>query len=267
MVYFYRLYPDIGPQLKDQLKNTGISPQVVDQLFLIPWSHHRYIIDKCKGDMIKALFYVNKTFENNWSRNVLLNWLSTDLYERQGKAITNFKENLPLPQGDLAQELTKDPYNFDFLTITEGYNEKELKDALTNNIVKFLIELGSGFAFVGREYRLVIGETEKFIDLLFYNIKLHCYVVIEVKTGKYDSNNIGQLGTYVAAANHLLKTDNDNPTIGLLICKEKDNVLAKYSLESSSLPIGISEYELSKLYPKYFKGTLPTIEEIEQEFK
>lgn len=138
---------------------------------------------------------MNKVLENNWSRSVLLNWLSTDLYERQGKAITNFSSQLPLPQGDLVQKMTKEPYNFDFLTMTVGYNEKELKDALENNIVKFLLELGSGFAFVGREYRLVIGETEKFIDLLFYNIKLHCYVVIEVKTDKFDSSNIGQLGT------------------------------------------------------------------------
>lgn len=211
------------------------------------------------------MFYVNKTIENNWSRAVLLNWLTTDLYERQGKAITNFSSQLPTPQGDLAQEMTKDPYNFDFLTLTENYNEKELKDASEDNIVKFLLELGSGFAFVGREYRLLIGETEKFIDLLFYNIKLHCYVVIEVKTDKFDSSSIGQLGTYVAAANHILKADGDNPTIGLLICKEKDNILAQYALESSSEPVGISEYELSKLYPADFKGSLPSIEEIERQ--
>lgn len=227
--------------------------------------HHKYIVDKCQGDVEKALFYVNKVLENNWSRAVLLNWLSTDLYERQGKAITNFGSQLPMPQGDLAQEITKDPYNFDFLTMTEGYNEKELKDAREDNIVKFLLELGSGFAFVGREYRLVIGETEKFIDLLFYNIKLHCYVVVEVKTDKFDSTNIGQLGTYIVATNHILKLEEDNPTIGLLICKEKDNILAQYALESSCEPIGISEYELSKLYPADFKGSLPSIAEIEQQ--
>ncbi len=242
-----------------------ISPQVGEKLFSIPWGHHKYIIDKCGDDPLKAAFYVNKTLENNWSRAVLLNFLSTNLYERQGKAITNFDKQLPVPQGDLAQEITKDPYNFDFLTLTEGYNEKELKDALENNIVRFLLELGSGFAFVGREYRIIIGETEKFIDLLFYNINLHCYVVIEVKTDRFDSGHIGQLGTYVAATNHLLKTDKDNPTIGLIICKEKDNVLARYALESSSEPIGISEYELSKLYPADFKGSLPSIEEIEQQ--
>jgi len=266
MKYFYQLYSQISPQSVDKNVDEEISPQLVDELCKIPWGHHRYIIDKCKDKPEKAIFYVRKTIENNWSRAVLLNWLGTDLYERQGKAITNFRNQLPAVQGDLAQEITKDPYNFDFLTLTEDYNEKELKDALENNIVNFLLELGSGFAFVGREYRLLIGETEKFIDLLFYNIKLHCYVVVEVKTGKFDSAHIGQLGTYVAGTNHILKSEQDNPTIGLLICKEKDNVLAQYALESSSEPIGISEYELSKLYPEDFKGTLPSIEEIEQEF-
>lgn len=266
MTYFYQLYSQISPQTVDEIE-TEISPQLVDELCRVPWGHHRYIIDKCKGDVDKAIFYVRKTIENNWSRAVLLNWLDTNLYERQGKAITNFIMQLPEAQGDLANELTKDPYNFDFLTMTEGYNEKELKDALTNNIVKFLMELGSGFAFVGREYRLEVGKTEQFIDLLFYNIRLHCYVVIEVKTEKFKPSDIGQLGTYVVAVNHILKTEADNPTIGLLICKEKDEVLAQYAVESSGEPIGISEYELSKVYPADFKSSLPTIEEIEQQLK
>ena len=262
---FYLLYSSIYPQVGAESELEKISPQVEGKLFRIPWGHLKYIIDKCGSDPIKAIFYVNKVLENNWSRAVLLNWLSTDLYERQGKAITNFNSQLPLAQGDLAQEITKDPYNFDFLTMTEGYNEKELKDALEDNIFKFLLDLGSGFAFAGREYRLVIGDTEKFIDLLFYNIKLHCYVVVEVKMDKFDSSNIGQLGTYIVATNHILKSEEDNPTIGLLICKEKDNVLAQYALESSNEPIGISEYELSQLYPADFKGSLPSIAEIEEQ--
>ena len=163
--------------------------------------------------------------------------------------------------------MTKDPYNFDFLAIAEDYREKELKDALEENIRKFLLELGTGFAYVGREYRIVIGHTEKFIDMLFYNLNLRCYVVIEIKTGKFESENIGQLGTYVAAVNHILKKDIDNPTLGLLICKSKDNVLAQYALESTSQPIGVSEYELSKLYPVDFKSSLPSIEELENELK
>ena len=213
------------------------------------------------------MFFVRKTIENSWSRNVLLNCMSTDLYERQGKAITNFKVSLPVPQSDLAQEMTKDPYKFDFLTMTEGYREKELKDALEVNIRNFLLELGTGFAYMGREYRLLIGQTEKFVDMLFYNLNLRCYVVVEIKTGKFESEYIGQLGTYVAAVNHLLKKEIDNPTLGLLICKSKDNVLAQYALESSNQPIGISEYELSKLYLTDFKGTLPSIEDIENELK
>lgn len=262
---FYLLYSPIHPQVGGENELEEISPQVEGKLFRIPWGHHKYIIDKCGSDSEKATFYVDKVLENNWSRAVLLNWLDTDLYKRQGKAITNFSSQLPLAQGDLAQEITRDPYNFDFLTMTEGYNEKELKDALENNIVKFLLELGSGFAFVGREYRLQIGDTEKFIDLLFYNMKLHCYVVVEVKTDKFDSSNIGQLGTYIVATNHILKTEMDNPTIGLMICKEKDNVLAQYALESSNEPIGISEYDLSRLYPADFKGSLPSIAEIEEQ--
>lgn len=208
-----------------------------------------------------------KTLQNNWSRSILLNFLTTDLYQREGKSISNFSQTLPIPQCDLAQEMTKDPYNFDFLAITEQYREKELKDALMHNITKFLLELGTGFAFVGREYRLQIGHTEKFIDMLFYNLNLRCYVVIEVKINEFDSENVGQLGTYISAVNHILKRPEDNPTIGLLICKTKDNVLAQYALEASNQPIGISEYELTKLYPKDFKGTLPSIKELENELK
>lgn len=193
--------------------------------------------------------------------------MDTDLYERQGKAISNFKTSLPAPQSDLAQEMTKDPYKFDFLAMTGGYREKELKDALKINIRDFLLELGTGFAYMGHEYRIVIGQMEKFIDMLFYNLNLRCYVVVEIKTGKFESEYIGQLGTYVTAVNHILKKDMDNPTLGLLICKSKDNVLAQYALESSTQPIGISEYELSKLYPTDFKGTLPSIEDIENELK
>ena len=196
---------------------------------------------------------------------MLLNWIDTGLFERTGKALTNFKNTIPDTTSDLAQELTKDPYNFAFAGVTKQYNERQLKDALLSNITKFLIELGTGFAYVGKEYRLQIGETEKFIDLLFYNIRLRCYVVVEVKIDKFDSKDIGQLGTYVTAANHLLREDGkDNPTIGLLICKSKDNTLAQYALESSNQPIGISEYDLEKVYPEKIEGTIPTIKEIEE---
>ena len=194
----------------------------------------------------------------------MLNFLETDLYERQGQAITNFQYTLPKGTGDLAQEITKDPYNFDFVAIRQGYNEKELKDALMDNVQNFLMELGTGFAFVGREYRLQVGNTEQYIDMLFYNIKRHCYVVVEVKVVEFEPGFISQTATYVSAVNHTLKGEGDTQTIGLLICKTKDNILAKYAVETSTEPIGISEYELNALMPKDFKGTLPTIEELEQ---
>ena len=273
--YFYVLYAslfhqndnknEIHPQVGDELENR---PQLEDDLenilFSIPWGHHKYIIDKCSGNPYKALFYIRQTIENGWSRNVLLNFLDTDLYERQGKALTNFKRTLPKETSDLAYEMTKDPYNFAFTGITEKYNERILKEALLANISNFLIELGTGFAYVGKEYRLQIGEKEKFIDLLFYNLNLSCYVVVEVKIGEFDFADAGQLGGYVVACNHLLRKEGrDNPTIGLLVCKQKNNMLAQYALESSSQPLGISEYELAKLYPEKIEGTIPTIEELE----
>ena len=265
MQYFYELYS--SPQVVDSAGDP-LSPQAadsMDMLFSIPWGHHRYIIDKCKGDQEKALFYVRKTIENNWSRAVLLNFLDTDLYERQGKALTNFARTLPTEQSDLAQAITKDPYNFDFLTLREKYDEKELKDALMDRVQNFLMELGTGFAYMGREVRIEVGNTEKFLDMLFYNTQRHCYIVVEVKAGKFDSSFAGQLGTYVVAVNHQLKTENDNPTLGLLVCKDLDKIEAQYALESSSQPLGISRYELTRLIPEDFKGSMPTIEEIEAE--
>ncbi len=241
-----------------------ILPQLVAQLTSIPWAHHRYIMDKCK-DVDEALFYVFKTIENNWSRSVLLNFLDSNLYKREGKAINNFKATLPEAGSDLANQLTKDPYSFNFLSIDEKYKEKDLKKALVANIQSFLLELGNGFAFVGNEYRLEVGESELFIDMLFYNIRVHAYVVIEVKTGKFKPEYSGQLGTYVVAVDHQLRREGDNKTIGILVCKDKDNVVANYALESSSQPLGVSSYELSKLIPEDFKSSLPTIEEIERE--
>lgn len=254
-------------------KRTNV-PQVVARddfdnlmVFCIPWGHIRIIIDKCKNDKGRAIFYIKETIENNWSRAVLLNFIDTDLYERKGKAINNFDKNLPDVNSDLAKEMTRDPYCFDFISIREKYDEKELKDALMDNIQKFLLELGSGFSFVGREYRLKVGETEQFLDMLFYNIKLKCYVVIEVKVRDFKPEDMGQLSTYISCVNHILKNDSDNQTIGILICKNKDNVLAKYAVETQNEPVAISEYELSKLFPKNFKSSMPTIEEIERELK
>ena len=264
---FYSVYNKHFENLQQVAANftQQLAEQINQELFSIPWAHHMLLIDKCKENPKKALFFVHQTVQNGWSRNMLHNFLDTDLYERQGKAMTNFSRTLPDETSGLAQELTKDPYDFAFTGITGRYNERLLKDKLLDNITRFLVELGTGFAFVGKEYRLQIGETEHFIDLLFYNLNLSCYVVIEVKIGKFGFSDAGQLRGYVVACNHLLKKKGrDNPTIGILICKEKDNLVAQYALEASSQPLGISEYELAKLYPEKVEGTIPTIEELEQ---
>ena len=253
----------IHPQVEGELL-VGSQQCQFPEIFSVPWGHHKLIMDKVKGDVNKALFFVRQSIENGWSRSLLLNWIDTGLYERSGKALTNFKSTLPDTSSDLAQEITRDPYNFAFAGVRDSYNEAILKDVLLSNITNFLIELGTGFAYVGKEYHLQIGETEKFIDLLFYNLKLRCYVVVEVKIEKFDPRDLGQLGAYVTATNHILRDEEkDNPTIGLLICKSKDNTLAQYALEASSQPIGISEYELEKFYPEKVEGTIPTIAEIE----
>ena len=271
----YQPYLEITPQLGEQItqqvveqKVNAFTPQLVEQirndLFSVPWGHHRFIIDKFKEQPEKALFFVRQTVENGWSRDMLLNFMGTDLYERQGKALTNFARTLPEETSDLARELTKDPYDFAFTGITGTYNERLLKDKLLGNITQFLVELGTGFGYLGKEYRLQVGEREQFVDLLFYNLNLSCYVVIEVKIGKFEFADIGQLGGYVVACNHILRKEGrDNPAIGLLICKEKDRIQAQYALESSSQPLAISEYELEKFYPEKVEGTIPTIEEIE----
>ena len=289
MKNFYLLYsqytaivPQVGAEIDDREvtpqvveQNTfdsEISPQVVEQikneLFSVPWGHHRFIIDKYLDSPQKALFFIHQTVLNGWSRSMLLNFLDTDLYERQGKALTNFSTTLPEETSGLAQELTKDPYDFAFTGITGRYNERLLKDKLLSNITQFMVELGTGFAYVGKEYRLQVGEREQFIDLLFYNLNLSCYVVVEVKIGKFEFADVGQLGGYVVSCNHLLRKEGrDNPTIGLLICKEKDRIQAQYALESSSQPLGISEYDLEKFYPEKVEGTIPTIEEIERQLE
>ncbi len=220
---FYRLYSDFIQNLQqpaadmqqsenedNSLERSNLQQLVanlMDVIYQIPWGHHMILIDKFLGNPNKAVFYAWEIVKNGWSRDMLRNFINTDLYERQGKALTNFKRTLPDITSDLAQELTKDPYDFAFTGITTKYNEKILKDALLNNITQFLIELGTGFAYVGREYRLQIGQTEKFIDLLFYNLNLSAYVVVEVKIGKFDFADAGQLGGYVVACNHILRKE------------------------------------------------------------
>ena len=263
---FYNQNITIGQQIVAQLGDEN-GQQVVAQIdeetfFSVPWGHHLYILSQCK-DIDKAVFYLNKTIELGWSRAVLLNFLDTDLYERQGKAVSNFDRLLANPQSDLAKQTLKDPYNFDFLTLDTDYRERELENGLTQNITRFLLELGTGFAFVGHQVPLVIGDDTVYPDLLFYHLELKCYIVIELKVDKFKGEHLGQLGLYVSAVNHLKKKPTDNPTIGLLICKTKNNVMAQYALEATNQPIGISEYQLSQLMPDNVKSQLPTIEDIE----
>ena len=251
---FYNQLDIIGKQLVSQLEVS---------LFSIPWGHHIMIMQRCK-DTQEALFYVHKTIENHWSRSVLEHQIALNLYVRQGKAITNFQHQLPPAMSDLAQELTKDPYVFDFLSITENYTEKELQQYLEDNMTKFLLELGKGFCFYGKQVHINVGGDDFYIDLLFYNAHLHCYVVVELKTTKFKPEHIGQLKFYVTAVNKQLRTEGDTPTIGLLICKDKNNVIAEYTLEDIHNPIGVSSYKLFDELSKGYQSSLPSIEEIEK---
>jgi len=236
--------------------------QVVAQLVQIPWGHNIAIIQKCKTND-EALYYVDNILKNGISRSVLIHQIETNLYARDGKAITNFENTLPPIQSDLAKEIIKDPYNFDFLTLTKEYQEKELEDALCDNITNFLLELGSGFAFVGRQYRLNVGGDEFRIDLLFYHIKLKCYVVVELKVTEFKPEFAGKLSFYTSAIDGELKEADDNPTIGILICKSKNDIVVEYALKDINKPLGISEYELTESLPKEYKSSLPSLEEIE----
>lgn len=243
--------------------------QPVDQLqiiFSIPWGHHILLMTKCQ-DIEESLFYVSKTIENGWSRTVLEHQIEGDLYKRLGRAVTNFSNRLPAIQSELAKQTIKDPYNFDFLTIRDKHDERELEEALVNQITSFLLELGTGFSYIGKQVHIKVGESDFYIDLLFYHVKLHCYVVVELKTEKFKPEFAGQINFYVTAVNKNMKSENDNQTIGILICRDKDNVVAEYSLENISQPIGISKYEISKLLEREYKSSLPSIEEIEESIK
>ncbi len=241
-----------------------IAKQAVSQLVQIPWGHNIAIISKCKN-LDEAFFYIQKTIQNSWSRSVLTHHIETDLFKREGKAITNFMATLPAPQSDLAKEILKDPYNFDFLTLTEKHNEKELENALVKDITKFLLELGVGFSYIGKQYRLEVSGDEFFIDLLFYHVKLHCYVVVELKPVKFKPEFTGKLNFYVSAVDGILKSEQDNATVGILICKSKNDTVVEYALKDVHKPIGVSEYIITKNLPDEFKSSLPSIEDIEAE--
>lgn len=235
-------------------------------IFSIPWGHNILLLQKLK-EANERLWYASKVIEHGWSRSMLTIWIENDLFNREGKAITNFKDSLPAPQSDLAQQTLKDPYLFDFLTLHKEHLEKDLEDGLINHIQKFLIELGQGFAFVGRQYHIKAGEQDLYIDLLFYHLKLRCYFVCELKGGKFDSRDAGQMSAYLSAVDDQLRHEGDQPSIGMILCKNKDNVFAEYVLRNINRPIGVAEFEvkLVEKLPKELKSSLPTVEEIEAE--
>jgi len=235
--------------------------QVVAQL---PWGHNMIIVNKIK-DPSEAIFYLTETIRNNWSRNVLINQIESGLYQRKGKVLHNFEATLPAPQSDLARQTLKDPYIFDFLSLGEEAQEREIEKELTKHITKFLLELGAGFSFVGSQYPLEISGKDYYIDLLFYHLKLRCFVIIELKAGEFKPEYTGKLNFYLSAVDKILKQGEDKPSIGIILCKSKDKVIAEYALKDMSKPMGVSEYKIVRAIPEKLKTSLPTIDELEKE--
>jgi predicted nuclease of restriction endonuclease-like (RecB) superfamily len=241
-----------------------IGQQAVAQLLGIPWGHNLAILAKCKQHD-EALYYVQATQTHGWSRSVLTHQIEGGLWHREGKAITNFAQTLPAIQSDLAAQMLKDPYLFDFLSLTPEHTERELETALIEHITQFLLELGAGFAYMGRQVPLAVGEREFFLDLLFYHARLHCYVVVELKTVDFEPEFAGKLNFYLKAVDEQLRSEHDAPTIGLLLCKSKDRLVAEYALSDIQKPMGLSTYTLSHTLPEALRDKLPSIEAIERE--
>jgi len=266
--FFYSEQLPIGQQAVGQLtdpdKSLSAVEQITKQITRIPWGHNITIIGKCKT-IEEALFYAQNTKTHNWSRSVLTHQIESGLWQREGKAVTNFNETLPAPQSDLARQTLKDPYLFDFLSLSKNHNERDLELGLIQHITNFLLEMGAGFAYIGRQVQVVVGERCFFIDLLFYHTGLHCYVVVELKTGEFEPEYAGKLNFYIKAVDEQLRKTGDQPTIGILLCKSKDKLVAEYALSDIHKPIGVSEYQLTQCLPDNLKSSLPTVEEIEAE--
>lgn len=237
-------------------------------IFSIPWGHNVILLERIK-DVEQRLWYAQKAIENGWSRSMLESWIESDLYNRQGKALTNFKDQLPKPHSDIAHQTLKDPYLFDFLILHTEYAEHEMEQALIDHIQKFLLELGQGFAFIGRQIHLHVGNKDYYIDLLFYHLKLRCFIIVELKAREFDPRDTGQIGFYLSAVDDVMKQSEDKPTIGLILCKNKDNLTVEYALRASSKPIGVASYQtkIVESLPKDLKGSLPTVKEIEAELE
>jgi len=286
MIAFYRSYPEPSailpqavaklttatekrPQSGEPAKSSSNLPQPVAQLidsllWSVPWAHHVVLMEKVPGIAVRR-WYMEQTLINGWSRNILALQIDMQVHARQGRLHSNFADTLPPPQSDLVQQTLKDPYIFDFLTLTEPFHERELETELIRHLEKFLLELGQGFAFVGRQYKIEVGDEEFYIDLLFYHLRLRAFVVIELKKGKFKPEYAGKLNFYCNVVNDTLKQPVDQPTIGLILCQERSRLLAEYSFAGIDKPIGISTYELTRALPKQLRSALPTVEEIEAE--
>lgn len=251
---YMRAFADAYPDVEFVLRYAG----------QIPWRHNQVLLDKLKS-YEQRLWYAQQSFENGWSRDVLVMQIETDLYKRQGGAITNFDRTLPELNSDLAHQLVKDPYNFDFLNISRNAKERELEKALVERIREFLLEMGVGFAFVGSQYRLDVEGDEYFIDLLFYHLKLYCYVVIDLKVTEFKPEYSGKMNFYISAVNNTMRTEKDNPTIGIILCKSKKKTVVEFALDTVQNPIGVSTYSLREDLPPALQGCLPTIEQLEME--
>lgn len=241
-----------------------IAKQPVAQMLSIPWGHNLAILTKCKQHD-EALYYVKATQAYGWSRSVLLHQIESGLWQREGQAITNFAQTLPAVQSELATQVLKDPYMFDFLSLTKEHSERELETGLVQHITQFLLELGTGFAYMGRQVPLQVGERDFFLDLLFYHVRLHCYVVVELKTVDFEPEFAGKLNFYLKAVDEQLRREGDQPTIGLLLCKSKDRLVAEYALSDIQKPMGLSTYNLSHTLPDALRRQLPSIEQLEWE--
>ena len=261
--------PSIEISMQQAVASTGESSvqQAVGlevALLSIPWGHHIVIINKIK-QIDEAFFYISQTLEHNWSRAILTMQIEQNLFARQGKAITNFKTTLPEQQALMATQILKDPYNFGFLTLEPKMQELDIEKQLIEHITKFLLELGKGFAFIGRQYPMAIGEKDYRLDLLFYHIRLRCFIVIDLKTEEFKPEYAGKMNFYLSAVDDLLKAETDQPSIGIILCKHKNKLEVEYALRGISKPIGVSEFTLTQALPAELKGTLPTVEEFENE--
>ena len=251
----------ISPPPVAKLEPLGKVQRLVAQL---PWAHNVLLMQTIK-DLPTRCWYMLAAIEQGWSRDVLAAMIKSRAHERQGKAINNFASRLPAPQSELAQQILKDPYIFDFLTLEEPFHEREMETGLIQHLEKFLLELGQGFAFIGRQVHLDVGEDDFYIDLLFYHLKLRAFIVVELKKGPFKPEYAGKMNFYCSVVDDQMRHAQDAPTIGLILCQDKKKVIAEYALRSVHKPIGVSEYELTRALPKEFKSALPAIKEIEQE--